>query len=454
MSKLWAKGYTLDSLVEEFTVGDDYILDVRLIPADILGSLAHAAMLESVHLLSSKQAADLKQGLLQILEEYEQKLFHIDFSDEDGHTAIEKHLVELLGDTGKRIHLGRSRNDQVLSAMRIWMRHAIIALVEGGVQLLGTMLEFARNHAAVPMPGRTHMQPAMPSTAGLWAGGFAEQILDDIQGIFSLYPYFDQCPLGSGAGYGLPLPLDREMTADLLGFSRVQNNVTYSGLCRGKFESRLIDSVEQLAISLSKLASDLILFSLPEFGWFKLPRELCTGSSIMPQKLNPDGLELLRAKAASVSGFSVQVKNIIRSLPSGYNRDYQETKRPTFQAVDTVLLMLKIADLTMSKLLVNREKMLDAFDSGIFATDAAIALTAQGMSFRDAYRKVGENPGQYKAKSPQEAISDRSSVGAAGNPRFDIAENRLRTLSAENAGIRKQIEEAFTKLAGRPISVI
>lgn len=435
-------------------MGEDARLDACLIPSDILGSLAHAAMLESVNLLTASQAAALRNGLLQILKEHEEGRFAIQVSDEDGHTAIENRLVELTGDPGKRIHLGRSRNDQALTAMRVWMRHAIFHLVEAGGRVVSDLLDFAEVNKNTPMPGRTHTQPAMPSTVGLWAGGFAEQLLDDIRGIATLYPYFDQCPLGSGAGYGVPLPLNRELTASLLGFSRVQNNVSYGGLCRGKFESRLIDAAEQAAITLSKLAADLILFSLPEFGWFSLPRELCTGSSIMPQKSNPDGLELMRAKAASVGAWSVQVKNIIRSLPSGYNRDYQETKGPTMRTVDMVLTMLEVAGVTTRNLRVNPSRLLESFDDGIFATDAAIALVAQGMSFRDAYREVGTHPEKFAGKDPQAAIAERTSTGTPGNPRLDVARAGLEEVRDQMGRCQDGVEKVLTELAGRPVSIL
>ncbi|OQX28877.1 MAG: argininosuccinate lyase [Spirochaeta sp. LUC14_002_19_P3] len=453
MSKLWAKGCQLDSLIERFTVGEDYKLDSRLIPADILGSLAHAAMLNSLHLLSADQYSALKEGLLQILEEHESGRFTIAEADEDGHTAIENRLTKLTGDTGKRIHLGRSRNDQVLTAMRIWMRHAVFQLAETGAGLIAELLDFAQKGENIPMPGRTHTQPAMPSSVGLWAGGFAEQLTDDIQGIAHLFPYLDQCPLGTGAGYGVPLPLNRELTASLLGFSRIQNNAAYCGLSRGKFESRLIDAAEQAAITLSKLAADLILFSLPEFGWFTLPAELCTGSSIMPQKRNPDALELMRAKAASVGGWSVQVKNIIRALPSGYNRDYQDTKEPVMRTVDTVLIMLQTAQLTINRLEINHPRLEKSFDSSLFATDAAIALTSQGVSFREAYRKTAAHPEKVASKNPREAIAERTSSGTPGNLRLDRAHENLETLRQETSRRRSETEAALTKLAGHPVLV-
>ncbi len=454
MSKLWSKGYELDALMEEFTVGVDYILDKRLVPSDIIGSLAHATMLKDVGLLDEGQLLSLRKGLLAVLDEHEKGDFIIERSDEDGHTALENRLVELIGDAGKRIHLGRSRNDQILTVTRIWMRQYILNLVNAGATFVSDLLTFAERNKAVPMPGRTHMQPAMPSSVGLWAGGFAEQLLDDIKGAAALYPYFDQCPLGSAAGYGAPLPLNRELSAELMGFSRVQVNVSYGGLSRGKFESRLLDTLDQVAITLSKLAQDLILFSLPEFGWFTLPQELCTGSSIMPQKRNPDGLELMRAKAESVGAWAQQVKAIIRSLPSGYNRDFQDTKEPLLKAADTVDLMIRVGSLTIRKLTVNEEKLVNAFDPGVFATDSAIALVAGGMSFRDAYREVGTHPEKYSGGDPYSAIGDRTSTGTAGNLRLDLAAADLEALKLENDAREEMINGALVKLAGRPVPII
>ncbi len=454
MSKLWSKGYELDALMEEFTVGEDYILDKRFIPSDVLGSLAHAVMLRDAGLLKPSQEESLRKGLLIILEEHEKGEFVISRSDEDGHTAIENRLVELVGDAGKRIHLGRSRNDQVLTVTRIWMRQYLLNLVDAGASLVSTLLEFAEKNKNVPMPGRTHMQPAMPSSVGLWAGGFAEQLLDDVRGAASLYFRFDQSPLGSAAGYGTPLPLDREKTAELLGFSKVQVNVVYCGISRGKIESTLLDALDQIALTLSKMAQDLILFSLPEFGWFTLPQELCTGSSIMPQKRNPDGLELMRSRSASVGAWAQQVKAVIRSLPSGYNRDFQDTKGPMMQAADTVMQMIGVSRLTIRKLTVNQDRLLESFTPGVFATDAAIALVAEGETFRDAYREVGTHPEGYSGKDPYSAIKDRTSTGTAGNLRLDIAHAELERVVSENEHRQNKVSLALEKLAGRGVDII
>jgi len=454
MSKLWSKGYELEDLIEDFTVGEDYILDQRLIPADVLGSLSHAEMLSAVGLLNNRQLATLRSGLLSILDEHEAGDFDIRRSDEDGHTAIENRLVELIGEDGKRLHLGRSRNDQILTVMRIWMREFLFHFIASAASLASDLLDFAETHRQVPMPGRTHMRPAMPSSVGLWAGGFAELIVDDLCRADSLYPYLDQCPLGSGAGFGTPLPLDRELSAHLLGFSRVQMNTAYCGLSRGKFESHLLDVLDQTAISLSKFAHDLVQFSMPEFAWFTLPQELCSGSSIMPQKRNPDALELMRSRAASVGAWSQQVKTIIRSLPSGYNRDYQDTKEPTLRGADTLMSMIAVTALTVSKLKVNEAALIQAFDPGIFATDAAIALVAEGMSFRDAYREVATHPAKYSAGGPREAIENRTSSGTAGNLRLDLARNTLEGLRRVNMERKQSVYAALERLAGRQVRVL
>jgi len=448
MSKLWSKGAKLNAAIEKFTVGDDPTLDSRLIRADVLGSLAHARMLAAVGLLEGKQLKAIQTGLQAILREQQKGEFEISVSDEDAHTAIENRLLELIGEDGKRIHLGRSRNDQILTAMRIWMRDYQINLVSKMAALVQHLIEFAHKHRLMPMPGRTHMRAAMPSSVGLWAGGFAELLLDDLEGLSSLFHFLDQCPLGSGAGFGVPLPLDRELCARLLGFQRVQVNAAYGGLCRGKFESRLVDILEQIAISLSKLSQDLILYSMPEFAWFGIPEEMCTGSSIMPQKKNPDVLELMRARAVSVGARAGQIKGIIRALPSGYNRDYQETKEPAMSAADTLESMVEMSILIIEKLRVNRGNLLKSFKPEIFAADAALNLAASGMPFRDAYRVVAKNPGGRKG-SPLSAIRDRTGIGFPGNLALERAQTALDTIMLRNEGNRKRISAALEALTAQ-----
>lgn len=432
MAKIWQKDYELNELIEAFTVGQDYLLDQYLVPSDCAASIAHASMLTQIGILSQEEFLQLQSGLKKIIQEHQQKCFPILPSDEDCHTAIENRLTELCGEAGKKIHTGRSRNDQVITATRLYSKAFCLKLVEKGLQLVDRFLQLAKNEEKTPMPGRTHMQIAMPSSVGLWAASFAEEILDQVQQIAFLYNIIDQNPLGSAASYGVPLPLDRKMTADLMGFDRVQNNVLYANNSRGRFESLLLDGSEQMMLTFSKIAQDLILFSLPEFDYFSLPRVLCSGSSIMPQKKNPDGLELMRAKSATLSGYAQTVKNIVRSLPSGYNRDFQETKEPFIRGSRLILQAVEVLSLTIQELQVNREKLQKAFTPEIYATDKAFDLVARGMSFRDAYRQVGLSLDQVENQNPQAVIEKRTSLGSIGNLNLAYASDLALSLRKEN----------------------
>jgi argininosuccinate lyase len=452
MAKLWEKNYSLDSLIEAFTVGEDPSLDTRLVAADCVASLAHATMLARIGILSGKDLSELRRELLAIVEANEQGKFAIRRSDEDAHTAIENRLVQAVGDAGKRIHTGRSRNDQVLTAIRLWSRDFLLAFHGACIALAARLLDFAQAHGKVPMPGRTHTQVAMPSSVGLWAGAYAEELLDDAALCRSAFAILDCCPLGSAASYGVPLPLDRELVADLLGFSRVQNNVLYSNNSRGKFESIALESVEQAGLTLSKIAQDLILFSLPEFGYFTLPQELCSGSSIMPQKRNPDGLELVRAKSAAISGDVIAIKGTIRALTSGYNRDFQETKGPFFRGCEQGLGCVRIIDLSVQKLVVNVERLKASFPPEIFATDRALELVSEGTPFRDAYRTVGQDLESLASRDPVQALDKRSSTGAPGNLNLDAPRGVLAEHLKWGEVEGRTRGEKIARLAGRPVA--
>ena len=446
MGKLWQKDYSLNKLMEEFTVGRDFELDQNLVVSDCLASSAHGKMLASIGILGKDEIKSIDEGLKKIIELSLSASFSITLSDEDCHTAIENYLVSNIGDAGKKIHTGRSRNDQVLTCLRVYSRDFLFTFIKEAVSLSETLTEFATEHTMTPMPGRTHMQIAMPSSIGLWAGAFAEELGDSLSMTMAVLNVIDQSPLGSAASYGVPIPLDREMTASLLGFSKVQNNVLYVNNSRGKFESIIIDSLDQVVLTISKMAQDLILFSLPEFGYFSLPAELCSGSSIMPQKKNPDGLELLRAKSASLSAYSIQIKNIIRSLPTGYNRDFQEVKEPFIRGIKLALQCVRIMQLTVSELVVNKENLKNAFTPEIFATDEAIKLVLSGKSFRDAYRDVGTNLGSVESMSPLEGIKTRISTGTAGNLRLDKLVDFLTILKNDISEREKSVQTSLVKL--------
>jgi argininosuccinate lyase len=453
MAKLWEKTYSLDSLMEAFTVGDDPVLDMRLVNADCVASMAHAAMLASIRVLSKTDLEALSKGLASVIAMNDRGDFAILRADEDVHTAIENHLVKAVGDAGKRIHTGRSRNDQVIAALRLWTRGYLFAFQKACLSLAARLLDFAKANERVPMPGRTHMQVAMPSSVGLWAGAYAEELLDDVAVSRGAFSILDCSPLGSAASYGVPLPLNREMVADLLGFSRVQNNVLYANNSRGKFESIALHAVEQAALTLSKMAQDLILFSMPEFGYFVLPQELCSGSSIMPQKKNPDGLEITRAKCAAVSADLLSIKSVIKALPSGYNRDFQETKGPFFHGCETGLACVRIMDLTIEKLAVNHDRLRAAFTPDIFATDRALELVSEGMPFRDAYKEVGRNLDALASRDPVEAIAKKTSTGATGNLRLDVPRAALAEHVAWLEREEKQKRAKVRELAGMDVEL-
>ncbi len=453
MGKLWEKTYSLDALIEAFTVADDPVIDARLVNADCVASMAHATMLASIGILSASDRQVLVRELGAIIDLNDKGRFSIQRSDEDVHTAIENHLARVLGDAGKRIHTGRSRNDQVLTALRLWNRGFLFSFQRACLDLVARLLDLAQKNEKTPMPGRTHMRVAMPSSVGLWAAAYAEEILDDIALVRGAFSLTDCCPLGSAASYGVPLPLDRQLVSDLLGFARVQNNVLYANNSRGKFEAVVLEAVEHTALTLSRLAQDLVLFSMPEFGYFTLPEELCTGSSIMPQKKNPDGLELVRARAGAIAGDLVALKAEIRALPSGYNRDFQETKGPYFRGCETGLACVRVMSLTVEKLVINGDRLRAAFTPEIFATDRALELVAEGVPFREAYQRVGKDLTALKKRDPVEAIAKRTSIGAPGNLSLQVPRAQAEGYETDLLRLEEEKRTKITALAGRQVEL-
>ena len=309
------------------------------------------------------------------------------------------------------------------------------------------LLDFAERHIDVPMPGRTHMQLPMPSSVALWAASFAEELVDESRHLLDLSNLLDQSPLGSAASYGTPLALDRAFSAAQLGFARVQNNVLYANNSRGKFEAMLLDGCDYVSLTASKLAQDLMLFSLPELGYFSLPKELCTGSRIMPQKKNTDGLELTRSRSAIVSSCSQRVKSIIRSLPSGYNRDFQDTKEPLFTGTKTALLVVRVMRLMVQKLQVNEQALLAGCKSELYATDEVLKRLASGASFRDVYREVGMDLDSVSSYDPLETIRGRTSLGTTGNLGLEQALSQAQALGRECESRLDALLGTYQKLA-------
>ena len=446
MAKLWQKNYTLDSMMEHFTVRNDYIYDEELVVSDAIGSAAHAKGLNKIGILSDEECRKLLAGLDRIVQLRQSDSFPITVSDEDCHTAIEGFLTNELGDTGKKIHTGRSRNDQVQTALRIYMREAALKLSSASLGLSASLIKLAEQNKDVPMPGRTHMQIAMPSSVALWALSFAEEILEETGMLLSLYDVIDQSPLGSAASYGVTLPLDREYTASLMGFRKVQNNVLYANNSRGKFEAFFLDHAEYIALTISKLAQDLMLFTLPEFGYFSLPRELCTGSSIMPQKKNPDGLELARSRTSLIGSCSMRVKSIIRALPSGYNRDFQDTKEPFREGFRSALELVMITDEMIQGLEVHPDNLIAACTPELYATDRVMEKVLSGGNFRDSYKDVGLNLDKVQGEDPVASLGKRTSVGTAGNLMIEKDEAWLAELSERVEGEMGRLSSIYSSL--------
>ncbi len=395
--RLWEKGQPLDRLIERFTVGDDPLLDTRLVHYDVEGSKAHARMLHGIGVLDEGELDWLLAGLDSIEDAQHSGEFSIEPADEDVHTAIERFLVERLGDVGEKIHTGRSRNDQVLLDLRLWQRDAVKAVGMALESTARSFETFGEVYDDVPLPGYTHLQRAMPSSVRAWAAGYAALLRQNHPLLDAAEALTVESPLGSAAGYGVPdvLGIDRERTARELGFRRVLEPAEAAQPSRGKAEATLLFALSEIARDLGKWAWDVCLYVTQEFGYFKLPDAFTTGSSIMPQKKNPDVLELMRAKAAVVRSCLTEIQAIAGPLPSGYHRDLQLLKRPLFRGFDTTLSMLEVTAHVMSGLQVDSNRCAAAMTPELFATEEAYRLVREGTPFREAYRKIGK---RYTAK--------------------------------------------------------
>lgn len=389
--KIWQKDYTLNKDIEKFTVGNDYLLDLKLVKYDCLASIAHAGMLKKTGILKQQEFKQLEAALNEIIQQHSKGKFKIQPEDEDCHTAIENYLIKKLGDVGKKIHTARSRNDQVLAALRLYYKQEIGQILLMIDNLTKSMTQFKKEYGKIAMPGYTHMRKAMPSSVGLWTGAFIESIQDNKKLTEFVLEFIDQSPLGSCAGYGSPIELDKALTAKLAGFKKVQENPIYVQNSKGKFESLILHSFSQVLFDLNKIASDLILFSMPEIGYFELAQEICTGSSIMPHKKNPDVLELLRAKYHKMLAYEFEIKSIMSNLISGYNRDSQLIKEPMIKGIELTKECLNIAIIVMENIKINKEKCEKAMSSELYAVEKAMKLVEKGIPFRDAYKQVSKD---------------------------------------------------------------
>jgi len=440
--KLWDKGTTVNELIEKFTVGKDRELDLYLAKFDVLGSMAHARMLQSINLLTAAELVELHTELLEIYQVIEKGEFKIEEGVEDVHSQVELMLTRKLGDVGKKIHSGRSRNDQVLLDLKLYTRSEIQKLVEAVSELFDKLMAKAEANKQYLMPGYTHLQVAMPSSFGLWFSAYAESLVDDLVLLRAAYQITNQNPLGSAAGYGSSFPLDRQMTTDLLGFESMNYNVIYAQMGRGKTEKTVAFAMSSIAATISKFAFDVCLFMSQNFAFVALPDELTTGSSIMPHKKNPDVFELVRSHCNKIQAIPYQVSLMINNLPSGYFRDLQILKEVFLPSFEELLDCIRIAGFAIDHMTVNTNLLADDKYKYVFSVEDVNKLVQQGVPFRDAYKVVGGqiNAGIYE---PTREIN-HTHAGSIGNLCLDeIAQKMIAVVEDYQF---QQTTEAYTKL--------
>lgn len=424
MTKLWQKeGTTVSQKIEKFTVGRDRELDLQLAPFDVQGSLAHARMLNHIGLLTDGELSLLQAALVEIYHAILAGNFEIEEGVEDVHSQVELQLTRKLGDVGKKIHSGRSRNDQVLVDLKLFSRSRLREVVDLTTRLFEALADRAEEHKDDLLPGYTHLQIAMPSSFGLWFSAYAEGLLDDIVQLHAAYRLANRNPLGSGAGYGSSFPLDRQMTTDLLGFEGLHVNVVYAQMSRGRTEQAVLNAIASLAATLSRLAMDVCLYNSQNFGFLLLPDEMTTGSSIMPHKKNPDVAELLRARCNRLKALPAEVTMVLSNLPSGYHRDMQLLKEILMPALDEILECLDIAVFMLTHIKVNTGLLAEEKYDLLFSVERVNELVMQNVPFRDAYRQVGAEIANNTYRAPREL--NHTHIGSIGNLRLDLLKSRL-----------------------------
>lgn len=398
MAKLWDKGFEPDRMIEEYTVGDDRELDMRLARYDVEGSLAHIAMLEKIGLLASDELERLTAGLREIAAEIEAGRFEIEPGTEDVHSQVELLLTRRLGDAGKKIHSGRSRNDQVLVDLKLFLRDELRGLARDVRTLFDRLQELSERYREVLMPGYTHLQVAMPSSFGLWFGAYAETLVDDMRLVAAAWHIANQNPLGSAAGYGSSFPLDRTMTTRLMGFEELHYNVVAAQMSRGKSERAAASAIAAVAATVGRMAMDLCLYMSQNFGFVSLPDELTTGSSIMPHKKNPDVFEMIRGRCNRLQSVPNEIALLTANLPVGYHRDMQLLKDILFPATTEIRRTLRMCDFMLAHLRVNDRILDDTRYDYLFTVEDVNRLTLSGVPFREAYRRIGEavQRGEYR----------------------------------------------------------
>ena len=425
MSTLWSKGTQATDLVDDFTVGNDRILDMRLARYDVIGSKAHIKMLESIRLLESDELATLTEALDRILAEIEAGEFVLEDDVEDIHSQVELLLTRRLGDLGKKIHSGRSRNDQVLVDVKLFLKDEVLKIREEVLALFKTLQSLSERHKETLLPGYTHGQVAMPSSFGLWFGAYAEAFAEDMYMLKGAYNVTDQNPLGSAAGYGSSFPLDRYMTTELLGFGDLNYNVVAAQLSRGRSERAVASAMGAIALTLNKFASDCCMYMSPNYGFIKFPDELTTGSSIMPHKKNPDVWEIMRGNCNRIMGTESQISMLCSNMPHGYHREFQLLKDILFPSLELMHRCLTMADYMLQHIEVKQHILENPIYDYLFTVEEVNRRTLEGTPFRDAYKSVGieVNQGIFSYKGAPEKTNGElesadlkhTSAGSLGN---------------------------------------
>lgn len=413
MAKIWDKGFDANKRVEDFTVGNDRLLDLRLAKHDILGSMAHIKMLVSIGLLEETEEEALQAELQNILSSVEKGNFHLDDDVEDIHSQVEALLTERLGEMGKKIHSGRSRNDQVLVDIKLFLKEEIQQIKEDVLQLFDQLQLLSEQHKDVLLPGYTHAQIAMPSSFGLWFGAYAETLVDDMHTLAAAWKVADQNPLGSAAGYGSSFPLDREMTTRQLGFATMSYNVVAAQMGRGKTERILAQSMANIASTLNKLAADNCMYLSGNYGFISYPKELTTGSSIMPHKKNPDVWELIRAHSNRLQSLPNEITLMTTNMSHGYHRDYQLLKEVLFPAIGTLHTLLDMSHFMLQHIIVNKDILSDSRYEYLFTVEEVNKRVLQGIPFREAYQQVGKEVQEGTFLSDKKVC--HSHAGSIGN---------------------------------------
>lgn len=412
--KLWDKGYTTDNIVERFTVGNDRQLDMKLAKYDVDGSIAHALMLCKIGVLTDDELKPLVTALMEIRRSIEDGTFVIEDAFEDVHSKVEYELVQKVGEAGKKIHTARSRNGQVLVDLHLYVKDEIKVIKVLISNLFDVLMMLSEQHKDVLIPGYTHMQVAMPSSFGLWFGAYAESLIDDVIQLNAAFQIADQNPLGSAAGYGSSFPIDRNMTTNLLEFSTMRYNAVAAQMSRGRLEKSTAYGLASVAGTLSRLSADVCLYMSQNFGFISFPKELTTGSSIMPHKQNPDVFELIRAKCNRIESVPNELALITGNLTSGYHRDYQLLKGSIMETIDTVKDLLEVTAFMLPHIQVNKDVLDNPIYDHLFSVEEVNKLVMGGMSFRDAYRQVGQDilEGRFK---PEKGSLNHTHQGSIGN---------------------------------------